>query len=118
IKALCLCAAPPRAMTVAARTRGAYRILNASRIGACKACKNGESVSCEQNPGMEAFSVIVPLYNEEESVTPLYVSLIAALEPLERSFEILLVDDGSRDGTFTRAATLARRDGRVRVIKF
>jgi glycosyltransferase involved in cell wall biosynthesis len=49
-------------------------------------------------PGPE-LSVVVPLYNEEDSLTLLVRQILAALEPLGRSFELILVDDGSRDGT-------------------
>ena len=63
-------------------------------------------------------SVIVPLYNEEANVEPLYEAVIAAIEPLGLSFELLLVDDGSGDDTFPTAARLAARDRRMRVIKF
>jgi glycosyltransferase involved in cell wall biosynthesis len=63
-------------------------------------------------------SLIVPAYNEVESVTPLYDAIIDALEPLALSFEIIFVDDGSTDGTFERCAALASRDGRVKVLKF
>ena len=45
-------------------------------------------------------SLVVPLYNEEESVTPLYKSICAALESLEIDAEIIFVDDGSQDATF------------------
>jgi glycosyltransferase involved in cell wall biosynthesis len=44
-------------------------------------------------------SIVVPLYNEEASVPPLVEQLLAALRPLGRPFELVLVDDGSRDGT-------------------
>jgi glycosyltransferase involved in cell wall biosynthesis len=63
-------------------------------------------------------SVIVPLYNEEESVGPLYMAIVGALEPLGMIYEILFVDDGSRDGTFFKAKELAERDARLRVIRF
>ncbi len=46
-----------------------------------------------------SLSVVVPLYNEEGSLPHLIEQLLAALRPLGRSFEIVLVDDGSRDGT-------------------
>ena len=46
-----------------------------------------------------SLSVVVPLYNEEGSLPHLIDQLLAALRPLGRSFEIVLVDDGSRDGT-------------------
>ena len=46
-----------------------------------------------------SLSVVVPLYNEEASVPLLVEKLLAALRPLERPFELVLVDDGSKDGT-------------------
>jgi glycosyltransferase involved in cell wall biosynthesis len=62
-------------------------------------------------------SVILPAYNEAESVGPLYEATVRAVEPIGTSFEIIFVDDGSRDDTFARCAALAAADGRVRVIK-
>jgi glycosyltransferase involved in cell wall biosynthesis len=63
-------------------------------------------------------SVIVPLYNEEDNLKLLYNAVTDALGPLQLSYEILFVDDGSRDRTFVRAAELARTDSKLRVIKF
>lgn len=63
-------------------------------------------------------SVIVPLYNEEESVGPLHEAIVGALDPLGLEYEILFVDDGSKDGTFSKARDLARKDRRLRVIRF
>lgn len=54
------------------------------------------SMAAESTPSL---SVVVPLYNEEGSLPHLIDQLLAALRPLKRSFEIVLVDDGSRDGT-------------------
>ena len=62
-------------------------------------------------------SVILPAYNEAESVEPLYEATVRAVEPMGTSFEIIFVDDGSSDGTFARCAALAARDPRVTVIK-
>ena len=53
-------------------------------------------MTAESTPSL---SVVVPLYNEEGSLPHLIEQLLAALRPLGRSFEIVLVDDGSRDGT-------------------
>ena len=63
-------------------------------------------------------SVIVPLYNEEESVGPLHGAIVSTLDPLGMDYEILFVDDGSMDATFNKASELARKDRRLRVIKF
>jgi glycosyltransferase involved in cell wall biosynthesis len=63
-------------------------------------------------------SVVVPLFNEEESVRPLYAAIVAGVEPLGVSFEIVLVDDGSRDGTARVADEIARADPRVCLVKF
>ncbi|MDP9009220.1 MAG: glycosyltransferase family 2 protein [Pseudomonadota bacterium] len=63
-------------------------------------------------------SVIVPFYNEEDSIDPMHAAIVGAVVPLEISFEMIFVDDGSRDGTAIRGEQIARRDSRVRLIKF
>lgn len=63
-------------------------------------------------------SVIVPFYNEAESIVALHRAIVAAVEPMGVSFEMVFVDDGSRDGTFAIAAQIAAGDPRVRVVKF
>jgi undecaprenyl-phosphate 4-deoxy-4-formamido-L-arabinose transferase len=63
-------------------------------------------------------SVIVPIYDEEQSVDELYGRTVAALEAGVRSFELIFVDDGSRDGTFARLERLHDADPRVRVVRF
>jgi glycosyltransferase involved in cell wall biosynthesis len=63
-------------------------------------------------------SVIVPLYNEEDSVKPLYQAISAAMGSRDYQYELLFVNDGSSDSTFDRAAELATTDPRLRVIDF
>jgi len=63
-------------------------------------------------------SVVVPLYNEEDSVTPLYERITEAVAPIGRAYEILFVNDGSRDDTLEVASALAMRDPCLRVIDF
>jgi glycosyltransferase involved in cell wall biosynthesis len=63
-------------------------------------------------------SIVVPFFNEEESVRPLHAGIVRALEPRAARFEMVFVDDGSTDRTFAVAAELARDDPRVRVVKF
>ncbi len=72
------------------------------------------------NPGVEVpdLSVVIPLYNEQENVHPLLEELIGALARLGRSFEILCIDDGSRDGTFAELSRMATEEPRLRVIRF
>ena len=63
-------------------------------------------------------SIIVPLYNEEASVKPLYEAIAKAVQPLGLEYEILFVDDGSRDNTIPEALKLAEQDKRLRLIIF
>ena len=63
-------------------------------------------------------SVVVPLYNEEESLRPLYRAITNAVAPLGISYEIVFVDDGSRDATVQVADEIARSDARVCLVKF
>ena len=63
-------------------------------------------------------SIIVPLYNEEECVRPLYEAIVRGVAPITDSFEILFVDDGSQDATCQLAAEIARRDSHLKVIRF
>ncbi len=63
-------------------------------------------------------SVVVPIYNEEGSVYELYRRAVAALEEDGRPFELIFVDDGSQDGTFTGLKRLHDADPRVRVVRF
>jgi glycosyltransferase involved in cell wall biosynthesis len=63
-------------------------------------------------------SVIAPLYNEEESVIPLYEAIVNSVERMGVDYEILFVDDGSKDNTVPVASKLAAQDKRLRIIKF
>lgn len=63
-------------------------------------------------------SVLIPVYDEEENINPLWEALRPALETLGHSFEVIIVNDGSRDGTEEKLRTIAAQDSRVRVINF
>jgi glycosyltransferase involved in cell wall biosynthesis len=63
------------------------------------------------------YSIVVPLHNEQENVTDLYDRLKAVMEVHGESFEIVLVDDGSRDRTFHLLREIAAVDSRVTVVK-
>lgn len=63
-------------------------------------------------------SVIVPFYNEEDNIVRMHAAIVGALEPLGMNFEMVFVDDGSKDRTLERAIELTRSDSRLRVVKF
>ena len=63
---------------------------------------------------MSLLSVIVPAYNEKENIQPLCGRVREALESDGIDYELLLVDDGSRDGTFSEIERCAKEDARVR----
>jgi glycosyltransferase involved in cell wall biosynthesis len=62
-------------------------------------------------------SVVVPVYDEELTVTPLYEELAAALAQLGRPWETVFVDDGSTDGSFAALTRLHARYENVRVVR-
>lgn len=68
--------------------------------------------------GTPALSVIVLVYNEVESIGPLYKELSGVLEGLDTPYEIVYIDDGSRDGSTEKMAQLAHDDSHVRVVSF
>ncbi|MDR4503194.1 MAG: glycosyltransferase family 2 protein [Candidatus Scalindua sp.] len=63
-------------------------------------------------------SIVIPLYNEEESIRSLYDSVTQVMKGLHTNYEIIIVDDGSSDATFLRAKAIRQSDFRLKVIKF
>src|SRR6187200_1394912 len=63
-------------------------------------------------------SIVIPVQNESPNIKPLYDELTQTLGQYGRSYELLIVDDGSTDDTFGRLAALQARDPRLRVIRF
>lgn len=66
---------------------------------------------------LEGLSVSFPAHNEEDNVVPMIESLLAVLPSMADRFEIIVVDDGSRDRTSERAGAVAARDDRVKVVR-
>jgi glycosyltransferase involved in cell wall biosynthesis len=66
----------------------------------------------------EKISVIVPIYNERENLEAFVTALTQALEPSGEEYEILLIDDGSTDGSGVYLQALPEKDSRIRVIQF
>lgn len=63
-------------------------------------------------------SVVIPIYNEEENVNPLYEELKGVLETLEYEHEIIFIDDGSKDTSLALLEKIQQRDSDVVVISF
>jgi glycosyltransferase involved in cell wall biosynthesis len=66
----------------------------------------------------EKISIIVPVYNERKNLEPFILALTQALDPTGEDYEVLLVDDGSTDGSAAYLETLPANDPRIRVIQF
>jgi glycosyltransferase involved in cell wall biosynthesis len=62
-------------------------------------------------------SVVIPVYNEEENVEPLIRETIGVLQPLGKSYEIVVVDDGSKDDTFAALSNLHERESCLKVVR-
>jgi glycosyltransferase involved in cell wall biosynthesis len=75
--------------------------------------RRGERVSTDQ----PEVSIVIPLYNEEQSIGPLYEGLREVLSDLGRSYEVIVVDDGSTDGSFEELKRLHVEDAALKVIR-
>jgi len=69
-------------------------------------------------PAAPKLSIVIPVYNEDDSLRELLASIEAAMDASSESYEIVFVDDGSTDGTFDTLRTLAATHDRVRLFSF
>ncbi len=69
---------------------------------------------------MENFkiSLIVPMYNEKECVSPFYSTVKPIMEKLNQQYEIIFIDDGSKDQTLFNLKELAKKDSTVKILSF
>ena len=65
-----------------------------------------------------AFSIVIPVYNEADSLPELVAAIAQALTSFGGDYEVVFVDDGSSDGSFEKLQALAQADPRIRVFSF
>jgi len=78
-------------------------------------------VDCEADPAKgktPLVSLIIPVYNEENSIIPFLTEIRAILENQEEQFELLFIDDGSTDDTVARLEKAAKEDSSIRILEF
>ncbi len=85
------------------------RVVEGRSLGALADLGNGRAPE---------LSVIIPIFDEQDSIEPLHEQLHAELEGLGRPYEIIFVDDGSRDDSAQRLRALAESDIHVTVVQF
>ena len=68
-----------------------------------------------QNP---KYSIVVPVFNEEECVEKFYQAMVPVMEKTGEPFEIIYVNDGSRDRTEELVTAICKKDERVRLVNF
>lgn len=66
----------------------------------------------------QLISIIIPVHNEAPNIRPLYRELNRWLDKLAYNFELIFIDDGSRDASLESLERLARRDDRVHIVEF
>ena len=69
------------------------------------------------NTDAPTLSLVIPVFNEEQSLGELYERVTASLEGLGQSYEVIAVDDGSRDGSLALLRSFRERDPRWRVVR-
>src|SRR5215471_20255747 len=63
------------------------------------------------------YSIVIPLYNEERSIRTLYSRIVEAMEEFDEPYQIIFVDDGSRDRTYNILSGICEEDRRVVLIR-
>jgi glycosyltransferase involved in cell wall biosynthesis len=72
----------------------------------------------EEENGVKRISVVIPIFNEVEAISPLSRAVKAVMERMKTVYEVIFVDDGSNDGSGDVLQSLAKDDKRIKVIQF
>ena len=77
-----------------------------------------QTIDSEAKTSKPTYSIIAPVFNEEETLPRFYEEVVAVMEGLVEPFEIILINDGSIDGSYSIMQALHARDPRVRILDF
>lgn len=80
--------------------------------------RNHKDSSSKIKTSFKKASIVIPLLNEEESLKPLVTGIKNAMAKVNADFEVLFIDDGSRDGSLSVLKEICRSDNRFRYISF
>ncbi len=67
---------------------------------------------------MDIISIVVPIYNEQDNVNALYTAITEAMLRMKCGYELIMVDDGSSDGSYALLAKIAKEDTCLKLIRF
>jgi glycosyltransferase involved in cell wall biosynthesis len=70
-----------------------------------------------RNDSTIRYSVVVPFFNEQENIPPLYMKITEVMDALGETYELVFVDDGSRDNTFKVLSDIYEHDHRVNLVR-
>ena len=71
-----------------------------------------------KNPESVYLSVVIPVYNEKQNISYLYENLNSVLPGIGRKYEVILIDDGSMDGTFKELLSIHEQNDNYKIIRF
>ena len=80
--------------------------------------QNSESQIQSIKVSFNKISLVIPLFNEEESILPLINEIRKALKPLNKSYEVIFIDDGSTDNSLKVIKDAQKTDNRIKFISF
>src|SRR5258707_3573667 len=63
------------------------------------------------------YSIVVPFYNEQENIPPLYMKLTEVMDGIGEPYELVFVDDGSKDDSFKVLSEIYEHDRRVKLVR-
>ena len=80
--------------------------------------KGSEQQALSPKLSFQKISIVVPLFNEEESILPLINEIRKAVKPINKPYEIIFIDDGSTDSSLKNIKDAGKTDNRIKFVSF